>query len=71
MATALLLSNLITGLLARTLPQLNVLAIGFNINALALLLLLFLAVGGVAWVFQTELSVWLNACHRIVLASPK
>ncbi|GAB5403986.1 MAG: flagellar biosynthetic protein FliR [Aureliella sp.] len=71
MATALLLSNLITGLLARTLPQLNVLAIGFNINAMALLLLISLAVGGVAWVFQTELSVWLNACHRIVLPLPE
>lgn len=67
MATALLLANLITGLLARTLPQLNVLAIGFNINALALLLLIFLSTGGIAWVFQTELSVWLSACHRIVM----
>lgn len=71
MATALLLSNLVTGLLARTLPQLNVLAIGFNINAMALLLLIFLAIGGIAWVFQTELSTWLNACHRIVLSSPR
>jgi flagellar biosynthetic protein FliR len=65
LATALLLSNLITGLLARTLPQLNVLAIGFNINAIALLTLLFLSVGGVAWVFQIELSVWLDSCRRI------
>ncbi|MCA9132212.1 MAG: flagellar biosynthetic protein FliR [Planctomycetales bacterium] len=65
LATALLLSNLVTGLLARTLPQLNVLAIGFNINAIALLTLLFLALGGVTWVFQQELSVWLESCHRI------
>ncbi|QDV27731.1 flagellar biosynthetic protein FliR [Aureliella helgolandensis] len=70
LATALLLSNLITGLLARTLPQLNVLAIGFNINAMALLMLLFLAVGGVSWVYQTELSVWIDSCHRIVASSP-
>jgi flagellar biosynthetic protein FliR len=65
LAVALLLSNLVTGLLARTLPQLNVLAIGFNINAMALLTLLFLSVGGIAWVFQAELSVWLDSCHRI------
>ena len=65
LAVALLLSNLVTGLLARTLPQLNVLAIGFNINAMALLTLLFLSVGGIAWVFQTELSVWLDSCHRV------
>ncbi len=31
--TAMLLSNLITGLLSRTLPQLNILAIGLNINS--------------------------------------
>ncbi len=65
LAVALLLSNLVTGLLARTLPQLNVLAIGFNINAMALLTLLFLSVGGIAWVFQSELSVWLDSCQRI------
>ncbi len=52
LAVALLLSNLVTGLLARTLPQLNVLAIGFNINAMTLLAMLSLSIGSVAWVFQ-------------------
>lgn len=65
LATALLLSNLVTGLLARTLPQLNVLAIGFNINAMALLTLLFLSIGSVTWVFQSELAVWVDTCRRI------
>lgn len=65
LATALLLSNLMTGLLARTLPQLNVLAIGFNINALALLTLLFLSIGSVTWVYQQELVVWIDSCQRI------
>jgi flagellar biosynthetic protein FliR len=65
MATALLLANLVTGLLARTLPQLNVLAIGFNINAMALLTLLFMSIGGVTWLFQHELVVWIDSCHRI------
>ena len=53
LATALLMANLVTGLLARTLPQLNVLAIGFNINAMALVMLLFMSIGGVTWLFQT------------------
>lgn len=70
LGTALLLANLVTGLLARTLPQLNVLAIGFNINALALLLLLFMSVGGVTWVYQNELAVWIGNCHRIVAEAP-
>lgn len=65
MATALLLANLMTGLLAQTLPQLNVLAIGFNINALAMLTLLSISHGGMAWVFQDELYVWLESCERI------
>ncbi len=66
MATALLLANLVTGLLARTLPQLNILAIGFNINAMALIILLFLSVGGVTWLYQHELSAWIESCQRIV-----
>ncbi len=70
LATALLLSNLVTGLLARTLPQLNVLAIGFNINALALLTLLFMSLGSVTWVFQHELVVWVASCQRIASGGP-
>ncbi len=70
LATALLLSNLFTGLLARTLPQLNVLAIGFNINALALLTLLFMSLGSVTWVFQQELVVWVATCQRIATGLP-
>lgn len=70
LATALLLANLVTGLLARTLPQLNVLAIGFNINALALLMLLFMSIGSVSWVFQNELGFWLESCQRIVTVAP-
>ena len=52
--TALLLTNLITGLVSRTLPQINVLAIGLNINALALLAVSALALGSAGWVFQNE-----------------
>ena len=66
MATALLLANLVTALLARTLPQLNILAIGFNINAMALVILLFMSVGGVTWLFQNELSVWFESCQRMI-----
>jgi flagellar biosynthetic protein FliR len=63
--TALLLTNLLTGLIARTLPQLSVLAVGFNINAFVLLGLMILSLGGMAWVFQVELAGWLDACHRM------
>lgn len=64
-ATALLMANLLTALIARTLPQLSVLAVGFNINAFVMLLLLILSTSGMAWVFQIELSVWLDSCRQM------
>lgn len=67
-AIALLLANILTGLLARTLPQLNVLAIGFNINALALLVMMVLSIGSVGWLFQLELVTWIESCQQIVAA---
>jgi flagellar biosynthesis protein FliR len=65
-AVALLLSNIVTGLLARTLPQLNILSIGFNLNIGVLLVVLTLGLGSMTWVFQSELAVWLDSCHEIV-----
>jgi flagellar biosynthesis protein FliR len=50
--TALLISNLVLGLISRTLPQINVIAVGFSLNSLLALGLLFLTVGGAAWTFQ-------------------
>lgn len=53
---ALLLSNLVTGLVSRTLPQINVLAIGLSINALAMLVVTALTIGSAGLIFQEELS---------------
>lgn len=50
--TALLLANLVLGLISRTLPQINVIAVGFSLNALLAMGLLFLTVGAAAWTFQ-------------------
>ncbi|HEX3601579.1 MAG TPA: flagellar biosynthetic protein FliR [Lacipirellulaceae bacterium] len=52
LATALLLSNLVLGLISRTLPQINVIAVGFGVNSLLTLGLMFLTIGAAAWVFQ-------------------
>jgi flagellar biosynthesis protein FliR len=49
---ALLLSTLVLGLIGRTLPQLNILVLGFGINALVTLVALFISIGAVAWLFQ-------------------
>ncbi|TWU59426.1 flagellar biosynthesis protein FliR [Rubripirellula tenax] len=53
---ALLLANLVTGLVSRTLPQINVLAIGLSINALAMLIVLALTIGSAGLIFQDELA---------------
>jgi flagellar biosynthetic protein FliR len=49
---ALLLSNLVLGLISRTLPQINVIAVGFGVNSLLTLGMLVLSLGAVAWTFQ-------------------
>lgn len=49
---ALLMSNLVLGLISRTLPQINVIAVGFGLNALLTMGLLFLSIGAAAWTFQ-------------------
>jgi flagellar biosynthetic protein FliR len=50
--TALLLSNLVLGLISRTLPQINVIVVGLGLNALLAMGLLFLSIGAAAWTFQ-------------------
>lgn len=67
--TGLLMANVLTGLIARTLPQLSVLAVGFNINAFVLLALLILSLGSMSWVFQDDLAGWLDVCHRVATES--
>ena len=54
---ALLLSNLVTGLISRTMPQINVLAIGLSINALAMLVVLALTIGSTGLIFRRELAI--------------
>jgi flagellar biosynthetic protein FliR len=49
---ALLLSNFVLGLISRTLPQINVIAVGFGLNSLLALGVLCLSIGAVAWTFQ-------------------
>jgi flagellar biosynthetic protein FliR len=50
--TALLLSNFVLGLISRTLPQINIIAVGFGLNSLLALGILMLSLGGIAWTFQ-------------------
>jgi flagellar biosynthetic protein FliR len=53
---ALLLASLVMGVLSRTLPQLNVMAFGFGLNALTTFAILSVSLGGMAWLFQDEIE---------------
>lgn len=64
--TALLLSTLVLGLLGRTLPQLNVLAVGFSLNALLTLAITFFSIGAIAWAFPQQTVGALDALRDAV-----
>ena len=51
---ALLLATVVLGLISRTLPQLNVLAIGFGLNAVVTFGVLAISIGAIAWLFQEQ-----------------
>jgi flagellar biosynthesis protein FliR len=59
--TSLLLATLILGLIGRTLPQLNVFALGFSLNSLLALAGLALAIGAAIWAFQNEIEPAMRA----------
>ena len=59
-AIALLLANFVTALIGRTLPQLNIMAIGFNINVTIMILVLTMSMESIGWVFQNELVEWIE-----------
>lgn len=51
-----LMTNLIVALISRTVPQLNVLAIGLNVNVMAALVVMALTIGSAGLVFESELA---------------
>ena len=54
--TALLAATLILGLVGRTLPQLNVLSLGFGLNAMLAFAVLALSLGAAVWAFQDQIQ---------------
>lgn len=54
--TALLLSTLLLGLISRTMPQLNILAVGFGLNSMVTLGTLSITLGSIAWAFQDQIE---------------
>jgi flagellar biosynthetic protein FliR len=59
--TALLLATMILGLISRTVPQLNVMAVGFGISAMTTLGMLWLSLAGIGWVFEAQLEPFVES----------
>jgi flagellar biosynthetic protein FliR len=53
---ALLLATLVLGLISRTLPQLNVMALGFGASSLVALAVLAASLAGMAWAFESAVA---------------
>ena len=53
---ALLLATLVLGLAGRALPQMNMIVLGFGLNALVTFVVLSMSLGAIAWVFQDQLQ---------------
>jgi flagellar biosynthetic protein FliR len=67
---ALLLANLVLGLIARTLPQLNVLVLGFGINSLLTAGVLTVSLGAAAWVFQDQVEPTVERLMESLIGRP-
>jgi len=63
---ALLMSILVMGLISRTLPQLNILAAGFSLNAIIMLAALSLSLGSIAWIFQEQVEPTIEALRQVL-----
>ncbi len=62
--TALLLATLVLGLVGRTMPQINVLAVGFSVNALLSLGCLLLSIGAITWAFPQQAVTAINTLRE-------
>ena len=69
MMIALLLATLVLGLVSRTLPQINVIAVGFGLNSLLTIGGLMICTGLMAWTFQEPIAGALEALTSAVAHS--
>lgn len=63
---ALLLATIVLGLVSRSLPQLNILALGFGFNALTTFAVLSVSFGGAAWLLQDNLEPTIEAVLNVL-----
>jgi flagellar biosynthetic protein FliR len=57
---ALLLATLVMGLISRTVPQLNVMSLGFGVSAITTLVVLSASLGGIAWALEGQVEPFIE-----------
>ena len=67
--TALLLATLVLGLIGRTMPQINILAVGFGVNSMLTLGCLFTTIGAIVWAFPQEAFSAIEALRETIAQS--
>jgi flagellar biosynthetic protein FliR len=72
---ALLLATLVLGLIGRTLPQINILVVGFSVNALLTAGVLVVSIGAIVWAFPQPavdaIEVMTDAVREAVVAASR
>jgi flagellar biosynthetic protein FliR len=66
---SLMLATIVLGLISRTLPQLNIIAIGFGLSSMVLMGVLFLSLGAIAWTFQEPILDVLQELQSAIVSS--
>lgn len=64
---ALFVSAIMSGVLMRTIPQLNGLVLSMSLNSFMLLMSLFVGLSGMVWIFQEEVGILLDDLIRCML----
>jgi len=65
---ALLVGVLVMGLISRTLPQLNLMALGFSLNTMLLMAFMMLTMGSAVWMFQDAVEPTVEKLRAAVYA---
>lgn len=68
-ATALLLSIVVVGLVSRTVPQLNTMSVGLGLNAAVMLAMLLITLGSAVWIFGNELDNAIEMMRAAIAAA--
>lgn len=58
--TALLLSTIVMGIISRTLPQLNIMAVGFGMNSMMTMATMTITIGAICYLFQGHVEYVLD-----------